>query len=171
MQVIKKTAQKTSPQCLWQDTQITSALTPGKITKVQHSCVPGLVALCYKMPLSLCTSVCLMYIYVHSDRFHTQFLHRLRWCICLQTLTSCTVNGWTTFWHHDKMLRKPSEKVSEKLRHRWKQPLLIRLWGVFMYLQSGINCSPPSGGHIGYNYRLQLGSLQGNSRKQNVLHS
>lgn len=39
----------------------------GKITKVQHSCMPGLVALCCKIPLSLCINVCFMYIYVHSD--------------------------------------------------------------------------------------------------------
>lgn len=30
-----------------------------------------------------------------------------------------------------------------------------------MYLQSGINRSPPSRGHIGFNHRLQQGSLQG----------
>lgn len=38
----------------------------GKITEVQHSCMPSLVALRYKMPLSLCINVCLTYISVQS---------------------------------------------------------------------------------------------------------
>ena len=37
--------------------------------------------------------------------------------------------------------------------------------GVFVYLQPGINRSPPSWGHIGYNYHLQRGTLQGNGGK------
>lgn len=147
----------------------------GKVTKVQHSYMPGLVASCYKLPLSLCIKVCYyLTIYLHSDGSILEYdsilslPHSSWWWICLDLgLLHCEwMTDVSAGCYTDRAKKWQRKFVTDE-----NSPCWLDCGGAFVYLQSGINCSPSSWGYIGYNYRLQLGSLQGNSWKQNVLHS